>query len=59
MRPSIKLTLVPNAMDEAGEQLAALEVPPEPGSTQRRPMLRVFGSIALAIAAKAEVERRL
>jgi len=54
----IRLTLLADALDADGLPLAALVVPAEPGAAQRRPILRVFASIALAVAAKAEMEAR-
>ncbi|MFT8243959.1 hypothetical protein [Roseomonas sp. BN140053] len=51
----IRLHLLPDAPDASGEPRAALLVPPSHTLT-RRPALRVFATVAAAIAAKRLLE---
>jgi hypothetical protein len=51
-----RLIAMPENCDEAGEPRVALIVTPPPTCINRRPILRVFGSITAAIAAKRSVE---
>jgi hypothetical protein len=52
----IKLIEVPGAFSSDGEPRAALLVPPAASSISRRPALRMFASVAAAIAAKRSME---
>jgi hypothetical protein len=52
----IRLIEVPNSLDASGACRAALLVPPAPGSVNRRPLIRMFASVAAAIAAKRSME---
>jgi hypothetical protein len=54
--PSIRLVAMPENRAPDGETRVALVVTPPPTSINRRPVLRVFGSIAAAIAAKRSIE---
>ncbi len=49
----VRLALLPDLLDGAGEPRAALEMPPEPG---RRAVVRVFATVAAALSAKREME---
>jgi hypothetical protein len=51
----VRLVHMP-AMEANGEPRIALEVPPRPGSASRRAALIVFGSMAMALSAKREIE---
>jgi hypothetical protein len=52
----IRLIDVPNALDANGTPRAALLVPPAPDAVSRRPIIRMFASVAAAIAAKRHLE---
>ncbi|MCG7360824.1 hypothetical protein MHZ93_06120 [Roseomonas sp. ACRSG] len=52
----IRLIQVPNALDANGTPRAALLVPPAPDAVSRRPIIKMFASVAAAIAAKRNLE---
>jgi hypothetical protein len=52
----IRLIEVPNALDANGTPRAALLVPPAADAVSRRPIIRMFASVAAAIAAKRNME---
>jgi ferric-dicitrate binding protein FerR (iron transport regulator) len=52
----IRLIEVPNALDAHGTPRAALLVPPAPDAVSRRPVIKMFASVAAAIAAKRSME---
>ena len=49
---TIKLHLLPDALDGNGEPRAGLLIPPAPSSPARRPVLLVFTTLAAALAEK-------
>ncbi len=53
---TIRLVHIPNAADADGEPRVALEVPPKPGSVNRRPVLLMFASMAAALDSKRSME---
>jgi hypothetical protein len=55
--PSIRLHLMPEAVDHNGEPRAALVVPPTPSRYDRRTITLLFPSVAAALAAKRGMER--
>jgi hypothetical protein len=55
-QPSIRLHLMPEAVDRDGEQRAALVVPPPPSRYDRRTITLLFPSVAAALAAKRGME---
>lgn len=52
----IRLQLLPDAPDAEGEPRCALLLPPAPGAVSRRPVLRLFASLAAAVEAKRQLE---
>jgi len=54
--PSISLHLLPDAPNADGEPRAALLLPPTATAIDRRPLLRVFGSVGAALAMKRAME---
>lgn len=54
--PAIKLHLLLDAPDSDGLPRAALELPPSAGQVDRRPVIRVFHSLAAALATKQALE---
>jgi hypothetical protein len=51
---AIRLTLLPDLLDGAGEARAALQMPTAPG---RRAVVQVFATVAAALSAKRELEQ--
>ncbi|MBP0446705.1 hypothetical protein J8J14_18165 [Roseomonas sp. SSH11] len=54
--PIVRLVHIPAAVDADSEPRVALEVPPRPGTQQRRPVLLMFASMAAALAGKRAME---
>jgi hypothetical protein len=54
--PPIRLHLLPEALDHAGEPRAALVVPPTSSRYDRRTVTLLFPSVAAALAAKRAME---
>jgi hypothetical protein len=54
--PTIKLHLLLDAPDRDGLPRAALVLPPSAGQVDRRPVIRVFHSLAAALATKQALE---
>lgn len=54
----IRLVHIPNAADADGEPRIALEVPPGPGTLNRRPVLLMFATVSAALAGKRKLEER-
>ena len=54
--PPIRLHLLPEAPDHAGEPRAALVVPPTPSRYERRTITLLFPSVAAALAARRSME---
>jgi len=52
----VHLLLLADAPNADGEPRAALLMPPAAAALSRRPMVKIFASLAAAIAAKAELE---
>ena len=52
----IQLLQLRDAPDAAGEARAGLLLPPPAGSASTRPVLRVYESVAAAVAAKRAME---
>ncbi len=55
----IKLQLLADAPDASGAPRAGLLVPPQAGSMNKRPILRVFCSVGEALLAKRQLEAAL
>jgi hypothetical protein len=53
---SIRLVALPENRNPDGEPRVALVLTPPATAINRRPVLRVFGSVAAAIAAKRSIE---
>lgn len=54
--PSIRLALLPDALDADGQPRPALIVTPPAERVNRRAVLRIFPTVAAALAAKREME---
>ena len=54
--PSIRLALLPDALDADGQPRPALIVTPAAERVNRRAMLRIVPTVAAALAAKREME---
>ncbi len=54
--PEVKLITLPDAPNSDGEPRAGLVILPEPHAISRRPIFRVFGTVAAAVAAKRALE---
>jgi hypothetical protein len=54
--PTVRLIELPTNRDAEGEPRVAVHITPPVTSIDRRPLLRVFGSLAAAVAAKRAME---
>ena len=56
--PTIRLTILDDMLNDAGEPRAGLMLPLPPNPTSRRQALAIFPSVAEALAEKARLEGR-
>jgi hypothetical protein len=54
--PTVRLIQLPTNRDTEGEPRVAVQITPPATSIDRRPLLRVFGSMGAAVAAKRAME---
>jgi hypothetical protein len=54
---TIRLTILADMLNDAGEPRAGLMLPLPPNSTSRRMTLAIFPTLAAALAEKARLER--
>lgn len=53
---SVSLVHLPDAQDDTGEPMVGLLVSTGPANTKRRPLLRIFPTVAAALTAKRALE---
>ncbi|PWC26964.1 hypothetical protein [Teichococcus aestuarii] len=53
---TVSLVHLPDAPDASGEPMVGLLVSTGPANTKRRPLLRIFPTLAAALAAKRSLE---